>query len=214
MTPDQLAASVGCDLTTAQAWLAPLQDAMQAFHIDSPVRQAAFLAQIGVECEGLRVLEEDLDYSALELLREWPTHFTPETAQTLGRTAVHPANQRAIANIAYADRMGNGPVSSGDGWRFRGRGCIQLTGRANYRSCTAAIGKPLMLQPDLLAQNPATAALAAAWYWDAHSCNALADANTDDAFALLTRRINGGLTDYAQRMALWAKAKQALEVKP
>lgn len=103
--------------------------------------------------------------------------------------------------------MGNGDEASGDGWRFRGRGLLQITGRGMYQRCGDALGLPLLEQPDLLLQ-PEQAVLSAAWFWQSNGLNALADAGD---FEAITRRINGGLNGLAERKALWLKAREALE---
>lgn len=206
MTPQQLAAATGASIPIATAWIAPLDLAMQRYQINTPLRQAAFLSQIGVESNGLSELVENLNYSMAGLLGIWPDHFSAADAEKYGRTPNHPANQEMIANIAYANRMGNGDVESGDGARFRGRGCIQLTGRANYRQAGIALGIDLEANPDQAAQ-PAGAALTAAWYWNAHGCNGMADGGHIDA---ITQAINGGQTGVARRQTLYAIALPAL----
>lgn len=206
MTPQQLAAATGASIPVATAWLAPLDLAMQRYQINTPLRQAAFLSQIGVESNGLTELVENLNYSMAGLLALWPDHFDAINAVAYGRTASHPADQQMIANIAYGGRMGNGDAASGDGWRFRGRGAIQLTGRANYRQAGMALGLDLEANPDQAAQ-PLAAALTAAWYWNAHGCNAMADGGHIDA---VTQAINGGQTGVARRQTLYAIALPAL----
>lgn len=205
MTPEQLAQATGATYAVARQWVLPISSAMQHWGITTPKRQAAFLAQIGVESGGLTHLVESIDYSAEALVKMWPLRFSAQLAQQLGRTAEHPANQQRIANIAYANRFGNGDEASGDGWMYRGRGLVQLTFRANYRACGAAIGQDLLAHPELLLK-PVHAANAAGWFWQTHGCNAPAD--TDD-FARVTVRINGGMTDYEQRVQLWKQAQEA-----
>ncbi|MEA3233932.1 glycoside hydrolase family 19 protein [Pseudomonas mosselii] len=146
-----------------------LNRAMARWKIDSPVRQAAFLAQVGHESGQLRRLVENLNYSAEALVRTWPSRFT---AQAAGAYARQPEK---IANRVYGGRMGNGQEMSGDGWRYRGRGLIQLTGRDNYRSAGQALGLPLLENPELL-ELPEHAAQSAAWWWATHGLNELADA--------------------------------------
>jgi putative chitinase len=210
MTPSQLAQATGAELSAAQSWLKPITQAMSRYALNTSTRQAAFLAQIGEESGGLRELVEDLNYAAEALTRLWPTHFTDETAQQYGRTDEHAADEPAIADIAYANRMGNGDAASGDGWTYRGRGLIQLTGRAAYAACGKDLGLDLVGHPDLLAQ-PVNAALSAAWAWARMGCNQLADSGD---FTRITLRINGGLTNIEARQALWARAKQALSEVP
>lgn len=110
------------------------------------------------------------------------------------------------AQRRYEGRVDLGNVEPGDGHTYLGRGLIQLTGRANYLKASKALGVDLIAQPELLGQ-PALACRSAAWFWKAHGCNELADAGD---FEAVTKRINGGLNGYAERLALWGKAKQAL----
>lgn len=206
MTPQQIATATGASVAVAAAWMPSLDLAMQRFQINTPQRQAAFLSQIGVESGGLTQLVESLNYSEQALLLTWPDHFNAVTAAAYGRTASHPADQEMIANIAYGGRMGNGDAESGDGWRFRGRGTIQLTGRANYRQAGIALGLPLEAEPDQAAQPPA-ASLVAAWYWWQHGCNRMADAGLIDA---ITQAINGGMNAAPRRRQLYAQALPVL----
>ncbi len=206
MTPQQLAQATGAPLPVAIRWLPAITPALQRWEISTPARQAAFLAQVSVESAHLERLIESLDYSPQGLLAEWPTHFSPDLARQLGRTADHPADQERIANIAYASRFGNGDEASGDGWLYRGRGLIQLSFHDNYEAAGHALGLDLVRHPELLLL-PINAAAAAGWYWWSRDCNQLAD---DGDFTRITVRINGGTTDLDQRVELWSKAKEAL----
>jgi putative chitinase len=205
MTPEQIAIGTGANRETAKLWQAAINVACLKFGISTPLRQAAFLSQIGVESAGLTELVENLNYSEQALLAIWPDHFTPVQAAEFGRTPTHPANQEAIADLAYGGRMGN--TSTGDGWTYRGRGLIQLTGRANYRQAGIALGLPLEAAPGQAAQPPA-AALAAAWYWSQHGCNAMAD---NRLIVAITQAVNGGTTGLPERQRLYAAAGVALE---
>ncbi len=113
-----------------------------------------------------------------------------------------------IANVVYASRMGNGPTESGEGWKFRGRGLKQLTGRDNYTRCGQALGLDLVADPDLLLQ-PEGAALSAAWFWSVNKCGALADA---DDFVGLTKRINGGTIGLEDRIRHYNHALHVMGV--
>ena len=208
LTTNQIAASTGATIPIAATWQPWLIAAMERFDINTPQRVAAFLSQIGVESGALVNLVENLDYSAAALMEQWPTRFTSAEAQLYGRTSAHPANQQMITNIAYANRMGNGDVESGDGWLFRGRGLIQLTGRANYREAGQALNMPLEYMPEQVAL-PQAASLTAAWYWAAHGCNAMADGGHITA---ITQAINGGTTGLARRQQLYAQGFAALNV--
>lgn len=174
--------------------------------IDTPPRLAAFLAQCAHESAGFRRLRESLDYTPQALRATWPARFDDHAAQRLGRLPGRPADQRGIAEIAYGGRLGNGPPGSGDGWRFRGAGIMQITGRANCSALSASCGVPTDEVPDWLAQ-PAGAAWGAAWFWATHNLNALADAG---AFDQITRVINGGTHGAEDRRRRWQVAKAAL----
>lgn len=195
----------------AEAFLGPLNTAMARFGIDTPVRQAAFVGQLLHESGNLTRMVENLNYSAEGLLATFRRYFTPATANQYGRTTEHPANQQMIANIAYASRMGNGGPESGDGWRFRGRGPIQLTGRANYRACGKAIGIDLIAKPELLEQ-PEAGCLAAAWFWSAgnptgRDLSLLADERNITA---ITKAVNGGENGLLHRKEVTMRALQVL----
>jgi putative chitinase len=196
--------------TRAQLWTAPLNDSMRACSIDSVTRQAAFLAQVLLESSELRQLQEFLSYSPQRLRQVWPQRFpTDQVAEQYAH------NPQKLANKVYAQRMGNGDEASGDGWAYRGRGLIQLTGRDNYAHFSAAMGCDALTHPDLL-QEPMGAALSAAWFWRTHGLNELADgtvqAGGDAHFSEITRRINGGLNGLAQRRLYWERACKILGV--
>lgn len=202
MTPQQLAAAVGCSAALSQKWAQPLTDAMTRFEINTPAREAAFLAQVAHESGRFSAIEENLNYRADRLLAVFPSHFTQQEAQAYAR------QPSRIASRVYARRLGNGDEASGDGWRYRGRGLIQITGRDNYRDCGGALGVDLLADPDRLLE-PDLAALSAGWFWHAKGLNASAD--TGD-FSRITLRINGGMNGQPERLALWASAKAALDV--
>lgn len=194
----------------AGVFVPALNRAMARHKIDSPVRRAAFLAQVGHESGQLRRLVENLNYSAQGLANTWPERYAisprPKHKEPNALALRLQRRPEAIANHCYAERLGNGAEASGDGWRYRGRGLIQITGRDNYRACGAGLGANLEDYPELLEQ-PEWAALSAAWYWFAHDLNALADRGD---FAAITRRINGGSHGHAERVALWQAAAEVL----
>lgn len=179
-----------------------LNTAMNAYQIVTTQRVAAFLAQAGHESGQLRSVVENLNYDAQALVASWPNRFTPALAAQVAR------KPEQIANIVYASRMDNGDASSGDGWNYRGRGLIQITGRSNYRQCSLGLfgDERLLQQPELLEQ-PQWAAESAAWFWEQQGLNALADA---DQFNSITRKINGGLNGLEDRLQLWARARVVL----
>ena len=189
-------------------WTMALNQAMARFEIDTPQRVAAFLAQLAHESGEFERLVESLNYSAERLTKVWPKRFpTVAQAQPFAR------NEQKLGNRVYANRLGNGDEASGDGFRYRGRGLIQLTGRANYRATGRAIDVDLEGRPDLLLE-PATSALAAAQFWNSRGLNALADSNAgdddDEDFQAITVRINGGTHGLADRKRYWASARTAL----
>ncbi len=175
-----------------------LNAAMARFKINSPVRMAAFIAQVGHESGQLTRMVENLNYSADRLQAVWPNRFDAVLAAQVAR------KPEQIANIAYGGRMGN--TLPGDGWKYRGRGLIQITGRANYAACGEALGLDLINNPQLLEQ-PQYAAMSAAWFWSTRGLNTLAD---QGEFMKITRRINGGLNGLADRQALYDNALKVL----
>ena len=197
LTAEYLMAATGSNRENAEKFLPFIQGACKAYDITTPKRVAGFLSQIGHESGGLAMLEENLNYKAETLMRVWPKRFpTLEFAQQFAR------NPQKIANSVYANRMGNGDEASGEGWKYRGRGLKQLTGKDNYRAFSKAIGTDFVASPDLLLE-PVNAALSAGWFWSANSLNILAD-NGD--VPGMTKRINGGTIGLEQRQALYAKA--------
>lgn len=182
-------------------WADPLQAAMNRFNINTVDRRDMFLAQIMHESATFTRLQENLHYQGDRLLQVFPNHFiNADDANTVAAKG-----PQAIANRIYASRMGNGDESSGDGWNYRGRGLIQLTGRANYTAAGAALDVPLVVQPDMLLQ-PSYAALASANFWASHGCNELAD--TGDIVGT-TQKINGGLMGLADRQTQLARVRSA-----
>lgn len=215
MNRDQLLAIAPGAARQVDQFLEPLNQAMARFGINSPARQAAFIAQLLHESANLTAMSENFNYSPASLIATFNTskaqRFTQESAALYGRTSAHPANQQMIANVAYANRMGNGPVESGDGWRYRGRGPGQLTGKDNYARCGAALGLDLVRNPDLVAQ-PDIGCLAFAWFWSKGNptggdLNVLADAGKIEG---VSRAVNGGANGLHERLALTERALQVL----
>lgn len=192
----------------AAAWTAALSAAMDRFEINSAPRIAAFLAQVAHESAELRRVVENLNYSAKGLMRVWPKRFP-----TLEKALEYERQPEKLANYVYAKRLGNGDGASGDGWRFRGRGLLQITGRGNYRSCGRALELPLENEPERL-ETPDVAALAAAQFWHARGLNELADDrnddNDDEDFVRISVIINGGRVGLAERRKYWERARLAV----
>jgi putative chitinase len=186
------------------AWAALLAEPMRRAGITSSRCVAAFLGQCAVESAGFHNLEEDLNYSAARLCQVWPNRFA--SIEAAGACALRP---EVLANEVYANRMGNGEAASGDGWRFRGRGLIQITGRSAYQRFAQATSKTLDQAVDHAATQTG-AADSAIWFWTANQLNALASTWSVD---LLTRKINGGSAGAAERSRLCEAALHALVVR-
>jgi putative chitinase len=169
-------------------WVDPLNETFARFGISTTRQKAAFIGQCAHESANFCVLEENLNYRAATLLKLFPRTprrawgFTPEDA------AEYERQPKKIANRIYGNRMNNRDEASGDGFRFRGRGILQLTGAANYHHASKALGVDFIMEPDLVA-TPQYAALTAGWFWDTQRLNALAEAGD---WTGLTKRINGG----------------------
>jgi putative chitinase len=194
-------------------WHGAICSAMQQFEINTIARAAAFLAQIAYESDQCREIQERLNFSAVGLTRTWPKRFpTLEIARPF---EYHPEK---LANFVYANRLGNGPAESRDGYRFRGRGLIQLAGRSNYTAASDALGVDFVTNPDALL-DPRHAAMSAAWFWKSRGLSELADDRTDDAdsdnedFRQITRVINGGLNGLLDRVDFWTRAKRVLRTE-
>lgn len=222
LTCEVLAAACGLDHETAEAWLEPINQTAARFSLAAnPSRLAMFLAQTGHESHGFARLIENMNYSADGLANTWPSRYAEKDARgsyvtvtVSGRTRKKP-NAKAlalhrkpqdIANASYCGRMGNGPLASGDGWSFRGRGLIQLTGRELYIACGRGIGLDLTFQPHML-ERPQWAALSAGWYWSQRGLNAAADAGDVER---ATKIINGGLIGLKDRKARFERALKVL----
>ncbi len=178
-------------------WLEPLQAAFDRYDMHTPKRQAAFVGQCAHESNNFTTLEENLNYSAAGLHATWPKRFpTLESAQPYHRQS------EMIANKVYSNRMGNGDEDSGEGWLYRGRGLIQLTGKTNYTLAGDALRENFIYSPDLILA-PKYAALTAGWFWAKNDMNRLADTESWEA---ITRKINGGILGLEDRIARTTKA--------
>ena len=199
-------------------WLDAVVETCTEFEINTPQRVAAFLAQTSHESGGYTMLSENLNYRAATLAACWPNRFAvmgpdkkpvKDKQGKLTPTAV--ANSIAgkpelIANLVYSGRMGNGPAESGEGWKFRGRGLKQLTGKDNYARCGNALGLDLVNNPDLLLE-PLAAARSAGWFWKANALSTFADAGDIKG---MTKKINGGFIGLEQRQKLYDKVLAAI----
>ncbi|WP_448309678.1 glycoside hydrolase family 19 protein [Pantoea sp. PGP6] len=206
LTPSDFQRATGVSNAVRDAWFPHIASSMAAFGITTPLRQAHFLAQTGHESAGFLKVEEGLNYSENALTAMFGRRITAEQARAYGRNAMHPANQKMIASIIYANRNGNGNVDSGDGYRYRGRGLIQITGKANYAALVKQLGADVVEEPDLLLGYRFAALSAAAW-WKNHGLNELADS---DDVSRITRIINGGTNGLEDRKSRLIKAKGIL----
>lgn len=185
----------------AEKFLSPLNDAFTEFEIDTPLRVASFMAQAMHESARFTHLRENLNYSAQGLLAVFPRYFTPEEAQEYAR------QPEKIANRVYANRMGNGPEESGDGWKNRGVGIFQMTGADNLRSCSMDLyGDDRGLQDPSIFEQPLDACRAAGWFWAKNKLNQLADQEDNKG---ITRKINGGYNGLKERLDLYNETLKA-----
>ena len=174
----------------------PFNETFQRFGILTPAQQASWIGQCGHECGNFRILEENLNYRAPTLLKLFPKTpkrqwgFTPEEA------AAYEKQPQKIANRIYSNRMGNRDEASGDGWRFRGSGFLQLTGHSNFYHAGQALGVDFVMQPELVS-TPMYAAQTAGWFWQTHKLNQYADSGD---FVTMTKRINGGTIGLEDRI--------------
>lgn len=176
------------------AVIAQIPDTAQKFEINTPLRLAHFLAQCGHESGGFRATQENLNYSASGLKGIFLKYF-----KEAGLAESYQRNPQKIASRVYGGRMGNGPESTGDGYKFRGRGYIQLTGKDNYTAFGKAINEDMTANPDKVATNYAL--LSAAWFFSKNGLHKMADQGATDAVVtLITKRVNGGTIGLADRI--------------
>jgi len=182
-------------------WYSAMERCLPDYDINTPQRIAMFVAQCAHESGNFRVLKENLNYRAESLMKVWPRHFP-----SLDVAKQYAHNQEAIANKAYANRMGNGPEESGDGWRYCGRGLIQLTGKINYQNFAMSIETPVEEVPAYLGTFEG-AVQSACWFWEANNLNAPSD-NGD--VLTVTKKINGGTIGLADRQKHYQHALHVL----
>lgn len=185
-------------------WFNALDQLLPDYQIDTPRRVAAFVAQCSHESGEFRIIRENLNYRWQSLRKLFPRYFpTDELAQ---QYASRPNKQEAIANRIYANRMGNGPEDSGDGYLYRGRGLIQLTGKENYSWFAASLGISVQEATEYL-ETFEGAAQSACWFWETNNLNQWAD---KDDILTLTKRINGGTIGLEDRIKHYEHAKEVL----
>jgi putative chitinase len=186
------------DISNLKSMLPPdvfkaLPDVIHVFEINNPYRLTHFLSQVSHESGGFVHTAENMNYSEAGLLAVFPSHFTPTQAKEYAN------KPECIANRAYANRMGNGDEASGDGWRYRGRGYIQITGKDLYERMAEDIDGAIIEKPECIADQYALAS--AGWWWLAEGCNKIAD--TRPTVKAMTRKVNGGLYGLADRQELY-----------
>ncbi|HDN4594272.1 TPA: glycoside hydrolase family 19 protein [Salmonella enterica subsp. enterica serovar Bahrenfeld] len=199
----QQAAGISAGLTAR--WYPHITAAMSEFGITAPLDQAMFIAQTGHESAGFTVLRESFNYSVEALKKTLGKRLTPYQCEMLGRIdGRQVAHQPQIANLVYGGRMGN--KDAGDGWKYRGRGLLQITGRENYARCGAALKLDLISTPELLTQEK-HAARSAAWFFTLCGCLMYSG-----DVVRVTQIINGGQNGLADRNSRYNKARSALQV--
>jgi putative chitinase len=181
-------------------WFEALCKILPDYEINTVPRVAAFLAQTAHESGGYKALKENLNYKAETLSKVWPRYFPPDVA------AQYAHNQEAIANRAYANRMGNGDEASGDGFRYCGRGLIQLTGKQNYMKFAESIETPVEDVPEFLGTFEG-AIQSGCWFWETNNLNQFADSGD---ILTMTKRINGGTLGLEDRTNHYNHAMQIL----
>jgi len=191
--------AAGVSKELAERWLPHVQAAFERFNINTERQVAAWIAQCAHESAGFKMLTENLNYSADTMAVVWPSRFAvlgpdKKPVKVKGKNqpnkfalALH-RQPEMIANTVYANRMANGNIESGEGWKYRGRGLKQLTGKDNYTRCGQGLGMDLVGNPDLLL-TPEGASMSAAWFWSTNKCGPIADSGD---FVALTKKINGG----------------------
>jgi putative chitinase len=211
---------VAAKIKDPDKWLQPLIETCVEFEINNEKRIAAFLAQTSHESGGYTMLTENLNYRAATLAACWPNRFAElgpnKKPKRDAKGALIPTKvalsiekkPELIANLVYSSRMGNGPPQSGEGWKYRGRGAKQLTGKDNYKRCGDALGVDLVANPDLLLE-PMYAARSAGWFWKVNNLAPFADAGDIKG---MTKKINGGFIGLEARQALYDKIIKAMSV--
>ena len=189
-----------------------LNNETSIYHINTPIRLAAFLAQVGHESNNFSAISENLNYSVNGLVSIFGKYFTLRENHVQGKFIAedYARQPEKIANIEYANRLGNGDIASGDGWKYRGRGLIQITGKDMYAKYMISSHVDVVTTPDLVT-TPQHAVGSACWFWDnVKFLNPIADTNTLESFTIITKKINGGTIGLDDRIAKWTTAKKAL----
>ena len=196
ITKELLVDSHTCDATIADKWVDAMNKTCERFEINTPERVAGFLSQVGHESDSLKFVKENLNYSAPALRSVFGKYFTDDSMAN-----AYSRQPERIANKVYANRMGNGDEASGDGYRYCGRGLIQLTGKDNYAAFGAACGIDAVGDPASV-ETADNAALSAGWFWNTRKLNGYADQGDVEG---MTRRTNGGLNGLDDRQQRYKK---------
>lgn len=176
------------------AVISQLPDTIVKFELNTALRLAHFLAQAGHESGGFKAVNENLNYGAKGLLGIFKKYFPTEE-----KAKLYERKPEKIANLVYGSRMGNGPEASGEGWKFRGRGYIQLTGKDNYKAFDAVVAESIVDNPDLVATKYPL--LSAAWFFHKNGLHKIADQGATDAVVTsVTKRVNGGTIGLPDRI--------------
>lgn len=179
--------------------LSQIPGVMEKFQINTPLRLCHFLAQCAHESGNFKAVSENLNYGAKGLLGTFKKYFPTEA-----KAKEYERKPEKIANLVYASRMGNGDEASGDGFKYRGRGYIQLTGKVNYESFDKVVDENVTANPDLVATKYPL--LSAAWFWNSRTLNTLADKGATDAdVTAITKKVNGGTHGLDDRIAKFKK---------
>ena len=203
LTIDQLFA-INNNLNKAECtyYINAFNQVLPQYGINTPLRLAHFLAQVLHESGHLKYKSENLNYSAQALLKVFPKYF-----KTITEANVYARQPVKIANKVYANRMGNGNEASGEGWKYRGRGLIQITGKTNFDTCGKFCGMDLIHYPDSILEHADINIKTACWYWTSRNLNQYADNND---IVTITKKINGGINGLQDRTNILQKARQVL----
>jgi putative chitinase len=203
ITTEQLSLILPTNKSSAD-WVSPLNDNLSAYGVDTAQRIASFLSQCAHESCDFTHLHENLNYGVAGLLATFPHHFTTDLANQYAH------QPERIANRIYSNRMLNGDELSGDGYKYRGRGILQITGKANYHICSQSLygDDRLIDTPELLESDLTAAVLSALWYWNTRLLNVPADAG--DVLAI-TKKINGGTLGIDDRLSRYTNALNVLQ---
>ncbi|MVM34432.1 glycoside hydrolase family 19 protein [Spirosoma sp. HMF4905] len=191
----------GVSASVAESYVVPLNVQLPKYQINTLNRAAHFFSQITKESGGFTIMVENMNYSPQRLMQVWKNRFpTMEIAQQFAH------NPEKLGNFVYANRLGNGPSASGDGYRYRGRGLIQCTGKDKYIDLTKLFGFNYIAHPEYM-ERPQDALLSALWFWQTRGLNAVADGDDVEKVTLV---VNGGTTGLKERSELLTKCKAAL----